>query len=72
MKIGDLVKDSVHEIASANEWRCGIVVRMDKDYYGSHIQGKENRLLVMWNVTDALGGWEYCKTNELEVISEDR
>ena len=71
MKIGSLVKDSVHEIASANVWRTGLIMQVDKDYYGNFNLGKEDRFMVMWNGPDGVEQ-EYCKTTELEVISEDR
>ena len=35
MKIGDLVRDSNQEIASANAWRLGFVMRIDPQHYGS-------------------------------------
>jgi hypothetical protein len=35
MKTGDLVRDSNHEIASANNWRTGFIMQIEKDYYGA-------------------------------------
>ena len=95
MKVGDLVRDNDHEVASANAWRFGFVMRIDEQHYGarqaykiSHVErgkcirpnmvdiiaptadGIRDRVLVLWNAGDAMGGYEYCESTKLEVVSE--
>ncbi len=68
MKIGSLVRDRDHEIASANVWRTGLITRVDKDYYGNFNLGKEDRFLVMWSDVAGPNAWEYCKSDDVDVI----
>ena len=40
------------------------------DIIATTADGIRDRVLVLWNATDAMGGYEYCESTELEVVSE--
>ena len=59
MKVGDLVRDSNQEIASANAWRLGFVIRIDEQYYGSNTAYKISNVVrgqcIRPNMVDFIG-----------------
>jgi hypothetical protein len=64
MQVGNLVLDRDLGIGRGT----GLITRVDKDYYGNHIQGKKNRYLVMWSDVTGPNAWEYCKPDDIKVI----
>jgi hypothetical protein len=68
VQIGSLVRDRDHGGGGVSLWRTGLITRVDKDYYGNFNLGKEDRFLVMWGNVTGLDAWEYCKSDDIEVI----
>ena len=68
MKPGDMVKDN--HAAFLAPPRTGLIMRIDKDFFGSSVSGKKDRFLIYWTgvPSDDTTNWEYCKLQEFSVV----
>ena len=85
MKIGNLVRhesgiigqvfridkqhygsNTAYKISHVERGKC--IRSSDVDFIGTTAEGIQDRVLVLWECSD----WEYVKSNEVEVLDEDR
>ena len=82
MKVGDLVRKTKNINGNHAPWKynllaAGIILRIDKDFYGARTAikrhavgatalGKRDRVFILWQGSN----WTYEENIELEVVSE--